>query len=77
VVYDSWIHGDFERVAQLASQELGGTPASGVDEKLWTRTYLTNRRDYLANNPNSLLQRMVYRPDTFLILMQLGNWAHH
>jgi len=74
VVYDSTVHGGFRAIQEKTTQELRGTPLTGVDERKWIATYVKNRREFLANNPNERLRRSVYRMDTFQQIINDGNW---
>jgi hypothetical protein len=74
VVYDSCVHGSFNIVRDRTTEELGGWPAHGVDEKLWIRTYIANRRTWLATHQNPQVQRTAYRMDAFKTLLDEGNW---
>jgi chitosanase len=54
-----------------------GLPAAALaeaGERGWIREYITLRREWLANHPNPLLRRAVYRMDTFGALADSGNW---
>ena len=74
VVYDSMIHGGWRRLHDMTRKELGGTPATGIDEHLWIKTYLKLRREWFKNHNNNLLQRLTYRPQAFLELIDKDNW---
>lgn len=85
VVYDSFIHGAWARLrdstlARLGLPAVAGPPASSntapppPGEHAWIGEYLALRRDWLANHPNPLLRRAVYRMDTFLALTGASNW---
>jgi len=77
VVYDSFIHGSWARLrdATLARAGLPTVASTAVDERAWIRAYITFRRDWLANHPNPLLRRAVYRMDTFIALAGSNNWT--
>jgi chitosanase len=72
VVYDSHIHGAWPRMRDRTIDHYGKPVASS--EKEWVRHYINTRRDWLANHPNRLLRRTVYRMDSFLRLLQQGQW---
>ena len=74
VVYDSRIHGSFHSLRDQTTEELGGTPASGIDEKTWIKTYLKKRIHWLENHSNKLLHRTSYRVKELLKLAEGGNW---
>lgn len=73
VVYDSHIHGSWSYIRNRTLEKYGTPAARG--ERQWIRDYVTERRDWLAGHRNRLLQKTVYRMDTFLVLMDAGNWA--
>lgn len=77
IVYDSlFFQGNafFNRYASQTNEALGGTPASGVDEKAWLKKFSEVRVEYFANNPNEMLRRHASRPKEFLTLMEQDNW---
>jgi chitosanase len=79
VVYDSFIHGAWARLRDATLSRIGppSTPEAATSaggEHAWVREYITLRRDWLANHPNPLLRRSVYRMDTFLALAGAANW---
>jgi murein L,D-transpeptidase YcbB/YkuD len=49
-------------------------PASQISEQAWISAYVNERRNWLANNPNSALHPTVYRMDAFLQLISGGKW---
>lgn len=73
VVYDSHIHGSWNFIKNR-TLDRHGTPGAG-EGRSWIKHYVTERRDWLASHRNRLLQKTVYRMDTFLALMEAGNWA--
>ncbi len=72
-VYDSIVHGSWEKVRDMTSAALGGDPTS-VGEKAWVQGYITTRRNWLATNANVLLHATVYRMDALQNLLDLGLW---
>ena len=84
VVYDSLIHGAWARLRDSTLARLGlparatsppsDSGSTRVGERAWIGEYLTLRREWLANHPNPLLRRAVYRMDTFLALTGASNW---
>jgi chitosanase len=74
VVYDSYIQGSFERVRSTFAAV---PPCRGGDEKKWTAAYVVARRRWLANFPNTEVQRSVYRMDTFRHMLSENNWDVH
>lgn len=67
VCYDGYIHGSFPRFANA----LGRVSAS-LPEREWLARYLLARRDWLRQSKPPL-PATVYRPDTFLALLEAGN----
>lgn len=67
VVYDSIVHGSWERI-----QARVGVPVS--DEKGWIKAYLTARRSWLATHSNTLLHACVYRQDAYFRLIDQNAW---
>jgi WD40 repeat protein len=74
LVVDSCVHGSFNIDRDQTTEELGGWPAHGVDEKLWIRTYIANRHKRLATHQNPTVQRSTFRIDAFKALVDDGNW---
>lgn len=89
VIYDSFIHGAWARLRDATLSRVGlpsealakeglpsapGRSSSCSAEQAWILAYITLRRDWLANHPNPLLRRAVYRMDTFLSLASAANW---
>jgi chitosanase len=72
VIYDSKIHGSFERIRDRVVQQYGGP--SDVGEEKWIETYVSTRRDWLANHSNVLLHRTVYRMDSFKEMIDTDKW---
>lgn len=72
VVYDSFVHGSWTVIRKRAVAAVG-EPAA-VDEKRWIAAYVDERLRWLANHPNLLLRKTVYRMETFRRLMELDLW---
>ncbi|MEJ2007579.1 MAG: peptidoglycan-binding protein [Acidobacteriota bacterium] len=72
VVYDSHVHGSWGRIRNLTVQNHGKPP--DVSEQDWIGFYVSERRNWLATNPNSALHVTVYRMDTFNQLIGAQNW---
>lgn len=70
-VYDSWVHGSWNRMRDLTI-ERAGTVAS-LGEEGWISAYLATRRAWLDNNP--VLHATVYRMDTLQALAQEQHWS--
>lgn len=75
VVYDSTIHSGPKGVTNIRKRFPEHPPASGGDEKMWTRAYLNARRRWLSDNSNPVVQATVYRIDSMLKLIHDDNWA--
>jgi len=70
-VYDSKVHGSFERIAA----RVGSTIAPGADdEKAWVAKYISARDAWLRNHTNTLLRKTVYRMEAFSKLIQESKW---
>lgn len=72
VVYDSKIHGSFERIKNMTNEKFG--KAEDMVEENWIKAYVETRRQWLANHSNALLHKTVYRMDTFLELIDEKKW---
>jgi chitosanase len=72
VVYDSRVHGSWQRMKDRTEERFGKTPDIG--EKDWIQRYIEVRRDWLAHHSNTLLHKTVYRMDAFRGLIEDGNW---
>ncbi|MBI3404780.1 MAG: peptidoglycan-binding protein [Acidobacteria bacterium] len=74
VVYDSTIHGSWDRICGRVNQDFG-TISSGKREQDWVGKYIATRREWLANQPASThLPKTVYRMDEFNKLVAAGRW---
>jgi len=71
VVYDSRIHGSFERLKKMTIEQHG--QADGGEEK-WIAAYVETRRQWLATHSNTLLHKTVYRMDAFIKLINDDKW---
>lgn len=72
IVYDSCIHGSWERMRDRTTAKHG--PANEIGENAWVDHYVQERRDWLANHENTLLHRTVYRMDALHQLIEEGQW---
>jgi len=72
VVYDSKIHGSFERIKNMTNEQYGHSENTG--EENWIKAYVETRRHWLATHSNTLLHQTVYRMDTFLKLINENKW---
>lgn len=65
VVYDSHVHGSWDRIADLV-------PAAG--EQDWIPAYVAARRNWLVTHPRDDLRRTVYRMEAIRALIDSGKW---
>jgi chitosanase len=72
VVYDSFIHGSWRRMRDRTIERHGSVASLGAQS--WVERYVEVRREWLANHPNRLLHRTVYRMDSFRGLIAEGKW---
>lgn len=70
VIYDSKIHGSLDKVAALVKLP---KPITEDAEKLWTKTYVETRRDWLTKR-SQLLAKTTYRQSEFMALINNNNW---
>jgi chitosanase len=70
VVYDSIIHGSWQKIASRTSQQVSFATAG---EKAWVKKYLQVRRAWLLSCAMPL-PNTVYRQDAFLKLIDNWNW---
>jgi chitosanase len=73
VVYDSKIHGSWARMRDKAIHQFG--TVKDISEKKWIENYVNVRRDWLANHRIKILQKTVYRMDTFHKLIDEERWS--
>ena len=74
VMYDTCIHSGPGRVGTHRAAFPQKSPANGGDEKEWVKAYVAARKAWLLGNSNPLVQRTIYRMETFEKLMAEGNW---
>jgi chitosanase len=72
VVYDSCIHGSWRKVRDLTNAKSGEPSALG--ERLWIQKYVETRKMWLGSSPNPLLQRTVYRMESFELMIASAFW---
>lgn len=72
VVYDSKIHGSFDRIRTMTDQQHG--KAGAIGERTWVEAYVDVRRNWLATHPNEVLHKTVYRMDAFKGLISRNSW---
>ncbi len=73
VVYDSRVHGSWERLRDRTRAAVG-EPAT-VGETAWIQAYVRTRRAWLANHEIEILHATVYRMDAFQRLIDQGLWG--
>jgi chitosanase len=73
VIYDSTVHGSYQRIRRRIVRTVG--TADAVGEKRWVRAYVDARRRWLGSHANPLLRRTVYRMDAFKELMRTRRWT--
>lgn len=73
VVYDSRIHGSWDRIRDRTISA-HGRPEQGSEER-WIEGYVATRRAWLAHHANPLLHRTVYRMDAFKSLIAERKWT--
>lgn len=72
VIYDSRIHGSYHAIRDTTNQQYGQVKDIGEEE--WIKSYVSVRRDWLANHSNTLLHKTVYRMDSFRDLINNDKW---
>jgi len=79
VVYDSVVHGSWERIASRVGRNAGCQPASQTqagcpraNEKAWITEYVRRRHSWLTSIPR--LKVTTYRTKFFLDQIANGNW---
>lgn len=73
VVYDSTVHGSWERIRDQTTASAGDINTIG--EQAWIRAYVQTRRDWLANHKRADLRATVYRMNSMQGLIDLGQWG--
>ncbi len=59
VIYDSRIHGSYERIRNTTNDQYG--TVQDIGEVRWTESYISTRYNWLANHSNKLLNKTLYR----------------
>ncbi len=72
VIYDSRIHGSYERIRNATNDQYG--TVQDIGEVRWTESYISTRYNWLANHSNKLLNKTVYRMEAFKQLIILNKW---
>jgi chitosanase len=73
VIADSYLHSGGIRES-LRNRFKESTPAKGGDEKVWIRSYVEARHNWLANHSNNLLRNTIYRTQCFRNELARENW---
>ena len=73
VVYDSTVHGSWEKIRDRTNLACGKVSAAG--ERPWISRYVTERRAWLAGHSRPDLRATVYRMDGFRRLIELDAWS--
>jgi chitosanase len=73
VIADSYLHSGGIRES-LRNSFKESTPAQGGDEKVWIRSYVEARHNWLANHSNKLLRNTIYRTQCFRNELARENW---
>jgi len=74
VVYDGRVHGSWQLLRNRTTRKHG--TARAVGERSWLRSYVAERRAWLASRAEPLCHA-VYRMDAFRKLMDEDNWDLH
>jgi chitosanase len=74
VVYDSTVHGSFGLIRDRTINAVGNIGTDRVTDSDWVSRYVSLRREWLANHPNQLLRRTVYRMDALKVIIDASNW---
>jgi len=72
VVYDSCIHGSWQKVRDKTNAQFGAAGVKG--ERPWIENYVKTRKNWLGSSPNPLLQRTVYRMESFEQMIASALW---
>ncbi len=73
VVYDSCVHGSWGLMRDRTTARHGA--AGVIGEEVWITDYVQERSYWLANHPNALLRRTVYRMEVFNRLIEDAKWS--
>jgi len=74
VVYDSIVHGSWERIRKSVANALGLSRVGNlVNEKKWIAGYVLHRKIWLAGR-DKLLAKTVYRMNAFEVLLAKNAW---
>ncbi|WP_431104639.1 chitosanase [Roseateles noduli] len=73
VVYDSLVHGSWDKIRKDTDREVGTLDQLG--EQAWISGYVTTRRRWLATHSITILRSTVYRMDAFRRLIDQNQWG--
>ena len=74
VVYDSIVHGAWERMRDRTVDRYGAIRAA-FPEQEWIAAYIKTRGEWLASNDQPVLRPTVYRMKTFQALVEHDKWS--
>lgn len=72
IVYDSKVHGSWERIRDRTKAQIGAVAAAG--ERPWLAAYVANRRHWLTTHARADLRKTGYRMEAFQRLIDQGYW---
>lgn len=72
-VYDSVVHGSWDRIREATNAKSGTLAVLG--EEGWIKAYIANRRDWMANHARADIRATTYRMDALGALAKQGQWA--
>ncbi len=72
VVYDSCIHGSWQKVRDMTNAQFGAP--SAVGERPWIENYVKTRKNWLANSPKKPVRGTVYRMEAFEQMITSNLW---
>ncbi len=73
VIYDSFIHsGGILGFLRQRFREM--PPSLGGNEKIWIKSYVDVRHEWLQNNPKKIVQNTIYRTRCFQTQIKNDNW---
>jgi chitosanase len=66
LVLDGFVHGSFKKINSMVP--------STLNQWEWARTYIQLRKRWLAEHANPVLNKCIYRMETFEALVAANNW---
>ena len=73
-VYDSVVHGSWERISEATNEKVG-TLAKAGGEEAWITAYIETRRNWMVNHARPDIRATRYRMDALGALARQGHWA--